>query len=37
MDRRDIRAESLAEKSRGVMPAVSVNPGRLRTQSVFSA
>ncbi len=29
MDRRDIRAESPAEKGRGFMPAVSVNPGRL--------
>lgn len=29
MDRRDIRAESPTEKSRGFMPAVSVNPGRL--------
>lgn len=29
MDRRDIRAESPAEQSRGFMPAVSVNPGRL--------
>jgi len=29
MDRGDIRAESPAEKSRGFMPAVSVNPGRL--------
>jgi enamine deaminase RidA (YjgF/YER057c/UK114 family) len=29
MDRRDIRTESPAEKSRGFMPAVSINPGRL--------
>lgn len=29
MDRRDIRTESPAEKGRGFMPAVSVNPGRL--------
>ena len=29
MDRRDIRAQSPTEKSRGFMPAVSINPGRL--------
>ena len=29
MDRRDIRSESPAEKSRGFMPAISINPGRL--------
>ena len=29
MDRREIRIDSPAEKSRGFMPAVSVNPGRL--------
>ena len=29
MDRREIRADNPAEKSRGFMPAISVNPGRL--------
>lgn len=29
MDRREIRADSPAEKGRGFMPAISVNPGRL--------
>jgi len=31
MDRRDIRAESPVDKSRGFMTAVSVNPGRRRS------
>ena len=29
MDRREIRPDSPAEKGRGFMPAISVNPGRL--------